>query len=68
VSSLLFLTTFLLAFIDFVGDVDFDTKLVTQLVDARTVSANDTTNKFPIDIELGRLRIVYISRCGMNML
>jgi len=51
-SNLLLLTTIFLFVIGIIRDIDPYTKLVTKLVDSRSVGTNDTTDVFSVNIKL----------------
>lgn len=53
--SLLFLSTLLLFLVNIIRNINFDTKLVSQFVDASAMSTYDTPNKFLVDIKFSRL-------------
>lgn len=52
---LFFLASILVLIIVVVGHVNFDTKLVTQLVDANTLCTNNTRDVLSIDVKFNRL-------------
>lgn len=54
-SSLLLLGHFLLLLLKVVGNIDFDAKRISELINARALSANDATNVFSVDLKLERL-------------
>lgn len=55
---LLFLRDLLVPVVMIVGEVNLDTQLVTEFVDARALRSDDTRNKFASYLELSRLVII----------
>ena len=52
---LLLLPNLLFLLVRIVRNVNFDTQLIPQSVDARTLGTNNASDEFSVDIELGRL-------------
>jgi hypothetical protein len=52
---LLLLANLLFLLVRIVRNIDFDTQLIPQPVDTRTLGTNDASDEFSVDIEFGRL-------------
>lgn len=61
VGDLLLLSSFLFFFIHFIENINPNTQLITELVDASTLGTNDTTNVLFIDLKFSRLQSKYFS-------